>query len=323
MKKCLTVFCFFLFILTPIFAADNMHISVTEQGEIISGFKLSKFSDEIKINVLYPADYNKSQRVPLIFIVDTREYKMENLKQMFYNDASKNPQALIASFKFKKTNLSQELFDSFIEEVFAFFETNFKGESAPSKRVILAKNEFALLALKSINKDANYFSNLGIILDDSKTLPVLEKSSKKQNRIFAFSKKVNIINLQNLLLSVGLEPMQNFFFKIKDNTSFEQFDLRYFLNDLPKIKKIKPVLPKKIEEETPFYLQVKTDDDVLDFLPTQIKFAPPVLAYDEDTAYLKVLLPEAKKVKISGLFAGKKWAQKVKISKQTGNVDNF
>ena len=292
-----------------------MHISVREDGEIISGFKVAKSSQEVKINILYPADYKTSDRVSLVFILDTKEYKIENLRQMFYEDTNTNPQALIASAKFKNSNLSQEQFDKFLEDIFAFFELNYKGESEPLKRVILAKNNFALLALNSLNKDSNYFYNLGIILDNTTALHIADKLSKKPVRIFAFSQKANIVNLQNLFLSAGLEPMQNFFFRINAKASFGQFDLRYFLSDLPKIKQIKPVLPKEILEETPFYLQVKTSYGVLDFLPTQIKFAPPVLVYDEETSHLKVLLPEIKKVKISGIVAGKKWAKKAKISK--------
>lgn len=315
MKKFLFIFCSFIFMFVPLFAADNMHISVREDGEIISGFKVAKSSEQVKINILYPANYKTSDRVPLIFILDTQEYKIEKIRQMFYDDTNKNSQALIASVKFKNSNLSQEQFDKFLEDIFAFFELNYKGESEPLKRVLLAKNEFALFALNSLNKESNYFYNLGIILDNTTALPIVDNLSKKPVRIFAFSQKANIVNLQNLFISSALKPMQNFFFKINDKASFEQFDLRYFLSDLPKIKQIKPILQKKISEETPFYLQVKTSYDILDFLPTQIKFTPPVLVYDEDTAHLKVLLPEAKKVKISGLFAGKKWSQKVKISK--------
>ncbi len=315
MKKFLFIFCLFIFVLTPLFAADNMHISVRDDGEIISGFKVSNSSQEIKINVLYPADFKTIDRAPLVLIFDTKEYRIENLKQMFYGDKTANPQALIAAFNFKDTNLTQENFDAFLEEVFAFFELNYKGENEPSKKIILAKNNFALLALNSLNKEANYFSNLGIILDNTTALPVLNESYKKQPRLVALSQKANIISLQNIFIAAGLEPMVNFFFQINDKAAFEQFDLRYFLDVLPEIKKIKPVLPKEISNEIPFYLQVLTNYGMLDFMPTQIKFAPPVLAYDEDSAHLKVLLPEAKKVKISGIFAGKKWAQKVKISK--------
>jgi hypothetical protein len=315
MKKFLCVFALFIFAFMPVFAKDNIHISVREDGEIISGFKVADSSVEVKINILYPANYKDSDRVPLTFILDTQEYKIENLKQMFYGDINNNPQSLIASVRFKNAALTQEQFDKFLEEVFAFFELNYKAENEPLKKIILAKNNFALLALNSLNKESNYFYNLGIILDNTTALPIIDKVYKKPVRIFAFSQKANIINMQNIFISAGLEPMQNFFFKINDKPSFEQFDLRYFLNLLPKIKQIKPILSKEIVQETPFYLQVKTAYDVLDFLPMQIKFAPPVLAYDEDSAYLKVLLPEVKKVKISGVFAGKKWAQKVKISK--------
>lgn len=315
MKKFLFVFLCFIFVLAPVFAADNMHISVRDDGEIISGFKVAGSTQEIKINILYPADFKTIDRTPLVLILDTKEYRIENLRQMFYGDNDTNPQALIAAFNFKNANLTQENFDAFLEEVFAFFEINYKGESEPSKKIILAKNNFALFALNSLNKEANYFSNLGIILDNTTALPILNTNTKKQPRLFALSQKANIISLQNIFVAAGLKPMVNFFFQINDKPTFEQFDLRYFLNSLPEIKKIKPVLPKEIAQEVPFYLQVLTTYSTLDFMPTQIKFAPPVLAYDDDTAHLKVLLPEAKKVKISGVFAGKKWAQKVKISK--------
>jgi len=38
------------------------------------------------------------------------------------------------------------------------------------------------------------------------------------------------------------------------------------------------------------------------------------LAYDETSGQLQVLLKENKKVKISGLFSGKKWSKTIKIS---------
>ena len=315
MKKILFIFSFFAFVLHPLFAADNMRIFPREQGEVITGLKSKNLPEEIKINILYPFDYKENSRSSLVFLFDTSEYKIENLKNMFYTPKSKNSQAVIAAFRFKDANLTQENFDSFLEEIFAFFELNYKGESDPSKRVVLAKNELALFALNSLNKESNYFYNLGIILDNTTALPLTDKLSKKPIRIFAFSQKTNIINLQNLFISIGLKPMQNFFFKINNETSFEQFDLRYFLGDLPKIQKIKPILPKEIVNKAPFYLQVKTNYGVLDFMPTDIKFAPPILAYDAETAYLKVLLLDAKKVKIKGLFSAKKWSGKVKISK--------
>ena len=53
----------------------------------------------------------------------------------------------------------------------------------------------------------------------------------------------------------------------------------------------------------------------LDFFPTQIYFAPPILAYDDSLGLLQVLLPEQKKIKIKGVFAGKKWSGKIKILK--------
>ncbi len=315
MKKFLCAFSFFVLVFTPLFAGGDIRIALREQGEIISGFKVADSSEKVKIHILYPSDYQTCDRTPLVFIFDTNEYTIENLRGMFYDNKTTNPQALIAAFKFEKESLTQEQFDKFLEDIFAFFELNYKGENEPSKKVILAKNNFALLALNSLNKEANYFSNLGIILDNTTALPLLNTNTKKQPRLFAISQKANIINLQNIFIAAGLEPMVNFFFQINDKATFEQFDLRYFLNYLPEIKKIKPVLPKEIAQEIPFYLQVLTTYSALDFMPTQIKFAPPVLTYDEDSAHLKVLLPEAKKVKISGVFAGKKWAQKVKILK--------
>lgn len=314
MKKFLCVFSFFIFAFMAVFGADNMRIFPKEQGEVITGFKTSSLSSEIKINILYPSNYATSERSALVFLFDEREYKIEDLKQMFYSKKSKTPQALIASFRFNKATLTQEQFDSFLEEVFAFFELNYKGTSEPSKRIILAKNQFALLALNSIQKEANYFFNLGLILDNTTALPSFNNSFKKGLRLFAFSKRENIVNLQNLFMEKGLKPLQNFFLKISEENFFENFDLRYFLNSLPKIKQIKPILPKEILQQTPFYLQVKTSYGFLDFMPTTLKFAPPVLIYEAETASLKTLLQEPLKIKISGVFAGKKWSKTAKIA---------
>ncbi|MBQ4494110.1 MAG: hypothetical protein II972_05915 [Elusimicrobiaceae bacterium] len=315
MKKFLCVFSFFIFAFTALFAADNMRIAIKEQGEVISGFKVVNSSNEAKINILYPANYNTIERAPLVLILDTKEYNIEQLRQMFYGKVKTNPQTLIASVKFKNNILSQEQFDAFIEDIFAFLALNYKSISEPSKRIILARNNFALLALNSIQKEANYFFNLGLILDNTTSLPAFNNSFKNGLRFFAFSQRENIVNLQNLFMAKGLKPLQNFFLKISGENSFEKFDLRYFLNSLPEIKQIKPVLPKEILQQTPFYLQVKTSYGFLDFMPTTLKFAPPVLIYEAETGYLKTLLQEPLKIKISGVFVGKKWSKKVKIAK--------
>ena len=315
MKKFFCAFAVFSFAFSCAFAADNMRIFPKSEGEVITGFKSETLPSEIKINILYPYDYNEFSRVPLVFLFDNVEYKIEDLKQMFYGKNSKNPQAIIAAFRFNNETLAQEQFDKFLEDVYPFFELNYKAEGDALKRIILAKNDFALLALNSLNNEADYFYNLGMILDNTTALPVLNKTLKKPVRIFVFSQRENIVNLQNSFLSAGLEPLQNFFFKISENNFFEQFDLRYFLDFLPKIKKIKPILPKEILQKAPICLQVKTNYGFLDFLPIQLKFAPPVLAYDNESAFLTVLLPEAQKIKINGLFAGKKWSGSIKIAK--------
>lgn len=316
MKKKL-FFAFLLCLITPlVFAQDNMRIFPKEQGEIITGFKTASLPEEIKITVAYPDGYEKNtiERFPLVFLFDTKEYTIAELKEMFYPPKSKNPPAIVASFRFKNLNLTQEQFDLFTEEIFAFFELNYKTENSPEKRIILAKNSLALLALNSLNKEANYFFNLGMLLTNTTSLPVFNKALKKQSRIFCFAPQDNILRLQNLLTKGSLKPMQNFFFKIGEENSFGNFDLRYFLSASPEIKQIKTNLKKEILQETPFYLQIKTTYGFLDFFPEQpLHFAPPILAYEKETGILQVLLQEETKVKISGLFTDKKWAQKVKI----------
>lgn len=317
------IFLSFVFILTIcggyIFAKDNMHITVKEEGEIISGFKTDALSQEVKITVAYPDNYKQQNfsRAPLIFLLDTEGYSIADLKGMFENKKNKKEYSdfIIASVRFKNANIPQKEFDNFIAEIFSFFEVNYSADSDTSKRLIVAKNNIALLALNSLNEESNYFYNLGIILEKTTSLPVFDNPFKKQSRVFCLSQYTNILNLQNLFTKGSLEPMQNFFLKIQDNSSFEDFDLRYFFADNAKIKNIKLVLDKEISTDVPFYLQVKTNYSKLDFFPTEIKFAPPVLNYDESSGLLQILLPEPLKVKISGIFAGKKWSKKVKISK--------
>lgn len=323
MKFNCKIFLSFVCILTVfsacLFAKDNMRITVKEEGEVITGFKTAALADEVKITIAYSDSYmnQSSSRVPLIFLFDTQEYQLEDLKNMFRNIKNKKDSFdfLIASVRFKNENISQEVFDNFIAEIFPFFEINYATESEPSKRLILAKNNFALLSLKSLNGAANYFLNLGMILENTTSLPEINKPFKKQSRIFCFSQKENILNLQNLFIYKSLEPLQNFFLKIEEKSSFEDFDLKYFFKENPKIKQIKPILKKEISQSEPFYLKIKTNYGDLDFFPTEIKFAPPILGYDESSGFLQILLPEPLKIKISGIFAGKKWSKKVKIAK--------
>lgn len=308
-----------------LFANDNMRIFQRENGEAITGFKTANLPEAIKINIAFPKSYKEqpSVRFPLVLLFDSREYSIEELNKMFYQEKSKNPQAIIAAFRLNNILLSQEDFDALIEEVLPFFELNYAVQNEPSQKVILAKDYLALRALNSMEKRGDYFFNLGLILNNTTSLPSFEDSLKKQSRIFCFSSENNILRLQNLFLAKGLKPMENFFFKKGENISFAQFDLRYFLNKTPQIKQIKTNLPKKITKETPFNLQVKTNYGLLDFYPTQIKFAPPILNYEESFGMLKILLPESQKVKISGIFAGKKWSSKVKVESEIKNVDNL
>lgn len=317
MNKKIFFVCLFVlgFFSTYLFANDNMRIFPKEQGEVITGFKTASLPEEVKITIAYPEEYplQAQKSFPLVFLFDTEEYSIEDLKQMYYQKENKNPSALIASFRFKNTNLSQEQFDNFIAETFAFFEVNYRTESDPSKRLVLAANSMALLALNLLNSQANYFLNLGMLLNNTTSLPVFDIPFRKAVRIFCFAPKTNIVRLQNLLEGTALKPMQNFFFKIQENASFTAFDLRYFFSETAKIKQIKPIVKKEILQEEPIYLQVKTNYGVLDFLPNQIYFAPPILAYDNSSGLLKVLLPDQTKVKIKGVFAGKKWSKSVKI----------
>ena len=316
-KKILCAFIFAFGLFNTAFAADNMRIFQKENGEVITGLKIADLKGDIKVNIAFPQNYNKeiSQRFPVVFLLDTEEYSIETLNQMFYPEKSKNPQAVIASFRFENPNLTQEQLNKVLEEMFPFFEMNYRGEIESSKRIILAKNSLAILALNSLNKASNYFLNLGIILDNTTAFPQLNGSLKKNIKVFCFSVKDNILRLQDLLVNGGLEPIQNFFFNIQEETSFGKFDLRYFLGQTPKIEQINPVLPKTISQEAPISLQVKTNYGSFDFFPTQIRFSPPILAYDETSGSLQVLLKEASKVKIKGVFSGKKWSKSIKISK--------
>ena len=318
MKKIIFVLFFILSVFNfSVFANDNMHIFSKDNGEIITGFKTTFLPEEVKITIAYPDTYKEQagKNFPLVLLLDTTEYKIDDLRQMFFTSKNKNDMPIIAAFRFNNFNLSQEQFDTFVEEIFAFFEVNYRAQSEPAKRIILAKDFAALLALNSLEKDSNYFLNLGMILNNTTSLPAFDRPLKKNTRIFCFSVQDNILRLQNLLMVGGLKPIQNFFFKIQKEFSFAQFDLRYFFNQMPKIKQIKTTLPKTINQETFFYLKIKTDFGNLDFFPEQeIRFAPPILAYDETSGQLQVLLKENKKVKISGLFSGKKWSKTIKIS---------
>lgn len=321
MKKNIFVLFSILFVFNfSVFANDNMHIFPKDNGEIITGFKTTSLPEEVKITIAYPDTYKEQagKNFPLVLLLDTTEYKIEDLRQMFFavkkNNDKEKPLPIVASFRFNNLNLSQEQFDVFIEEIFAFFEVNYRAQSEPAKRVVLTKDFAALLALNSLEGDSNYFLNLGMILNNTTSLPSFDKPLKKNSRIFCFSVQDNILRLQNLLMDGGLKPMQNFFFKIQQEFSFAQFDLRYFFNQMPKVKQIKTTLPKEINQDIPFYLKVKTAFGNLDFFPEQeIRFAPPVLAYDETSGQLQVLLKENKKVKISGIFSGKKWSKTIKI----------
>lgn len=316
MKKFIFICVAFLFSLSPLFAADNMRIFSKENGEVITGFQPSYLPEAIKITIAYPTNYLTEPKFnyPIVLLFDNKEYKIEDLRQMFYFKKSKNPQSLIASLRFNK-DITQEQFEALISDIFAFFELNYRAQSDADKRLILAKDNFALLALNSINKEANYFFNLGMILNNSTALPIFDKPFKKQLRLFAFSQMDNLLRLQNLLEAGSLEPLQNFFFQIKKESSFENFDLRYFFSTLPKVKTVKPVFKKEIlpDQDEPFYLQVKTSYGLLNFWSKQITFAPPVLVYDEQDGLLKVLLAEPQKIKLSGIFGGKKWSCKTKI----------
>ena len=315
MKRFVCLFVFLVLSLSA-FAADNMHIFLKEQGEAITGFKTATLPSEIKITVAYPDKYQEptSKRFPLVFLFDTKEYKIEDLREMFYGKNTKNPKALVASFRLNNINFSQEQFNVFLEDIFAFFELNYKTETDPSKRIILASDTFALQALNAMQKGGDYFSNLGIFLNNSTSLPSFKEPLKKTSRIFCYADKNNILRLQDLFLQGGLKPLENFFLKINSNSVSYLFDLRYFLNSLPKIKQIRPVLPKELSQETFFYLQVKTNYGLLDFFPTEVKFAPPILTYIVEKGTLQILLKEQERVKISGVFAGKKWSGKTKIS---------
>lgn len=315
----------FVFILTVfsscLFAQDNMRISLKEGGEVITGFKTSALPQEVKITVAYPDNYMQQDfsRAPVIFVFDTEGYSIADLKQMFNKEKNKNKNTvsdfLIVLVRFRNENITQKQFDNFIAELLPFFEVNYSSENDPSKRFIIARNFIALLALNSIHEESNYFYNLGIILDKTTSLPFFDTPFKKQTRIFCLSQYTNILNLQGLFTKGSLEPMKNFFLKIQENSYFQDFDLRYLFQEMPKIKKIKPVIGKKISEDGPFYLQVKTVYGNLDFFPTQIQFAPPLLWFDDYSGNLQVLLPEPLKIKISGVFAGKKWSAKTKIVK--------
>ena len=85
-----------------------------------------------------------------------------------------------------------------MSEIFSFFEVNYSADSDTSKRLIVAKNNIALLALNSLNEESNYFYNLGIILEKTTSLPVFDNPFKKQSRVFCLSQYTNILNLQNL-----------------------------------------------------------------------------------------------------------------------------
>ncbi len=315
----------FIFTLTVfsscLFSQDNMRISLKEGGEVITGYKTRALPQEIKITVAYPDNYMQKDfsRAPVIFIFDTEGYSIADLKQMFNKEKDKNKNTaseyLIVLIRFRNENISQKEFDNFIAELFPFFEINYSSENDPSKRFIIARNSIALLALNSIHEEANYFYNLGIILDKTTSLPFFDTPFKKQSRIFCLSQYTNILNLQDLFTTGSLEPMQNFFLKIQENSYFQDFDLRYFSQETARIKKIKPVLSKEISEDVPFYLQVKTVYGNLDFFPTQIQFAPPVLWFNDYSGNLEILLPEPLKIKISGIFAGKKWSVKTRIVK--------
>ncbi len=310
---------------------DDMRIFVKDGEEAITAFPARALKSEAKITVIFPEGYQDNlKKYPALYIISG--VNMD--KKQLANILPKEKQTmLVVTIRLSAGTKTEGLAKFLYEEILPYFETNYRADDLPANRAVAAGGDIAANILASIETLSNYFGNYALLFDNSAALPQFA-SLKKDIFVWASGNIENITRLQKAFEDGGLSCPQNFAYvfnsapsapQTKENAQEQKpaqqngnydyssfwawinFDLLFDKNARA-FKQANAYIDAKeisLSKNSPFnyWLNIMLADGyIINYVPQELKFAPPYLSWDFENALISVISGAEKgKVKITPL----------------------
>jgi len=310
---------------------NDMRIFVKDGEEAITAFPARALKSEAKITVIFPEGYQDNlKKYPALYIISGVNMDKEQLANILPKEKQN---MLVITIRLSAGAKTEGLEKFLYEEILPYFETNYRIDDLPANRAVAAGGDIAANILASIETLSNYFGNFALLFDNSAALPQLS-SLKKDIFVWASGNIDSLTRLQKAFEDGGLSCPQNFAYVFNSTLSAPQtkesaqkqtparqngdydyssfwawinFDL-LFNKNARAFKQANAFTAAKeisLSKNKPFsyWLNIMLADGyIINYVPRELKFAPPYLSWDFENALISVISGAEKgKVKITPL----------------------
>lgn len=310
----------------PRVAKSYMRIFVKDGEETISKFPSVYLKTNVRMTIVFPEGYNNNSSLyPVVYMITKNNFTKEELNRILPPANRSLQRAVFVTINLPLNAKIGGLGNFISKEIFPYFETNYKIDSNPQKIIIAAADTFAVNLLEILAAENGYFKNAALLLHNTTPLPLLPKMPQDIN-LWVVGSLSNMARLQFALENSGLEFIKNFAYKIDDakTSPWDAINFDFFLNKstiMPNAQMLNisaNQISAASEEAITVFLDIKTKNGAsLNYVPAKLKFSPPFLRWEQETASLFVIYGATQtKVKISGrLPFGKGFTTHIKIIK--------
>ncbi|MDR1684475.1 MAG: hypothetical protein LBR90_03335 [Elusimicrobiota bacterium] len=297
--------------------------------EVLTNFPSQYLKTPARIDVILPQGYQTGDKYQTIFLIAPERFDKAKTQRLFWQKKSPVKDAVFVAVDITGADDLAALGNFITLELLPYFEVNYKSDNYPQRRVLAAKGPMAAAVLEILVKNSGYFKKAALIFADTTPMPDLNGIAQDV-QIWAAGRVGNMARLQQTLEEQGLKYGANFAYNIfapqNDERDWTGLNFKYLLNPpsgaaLGRLKVYKSADKASLTAQTEITMWAEftaKDGYKVNYIPREVKTAPPFFSWDADNARLDIIYGAAEgRVKFSAplYFFGKDFATNVKIVK--------